>query len=148
MPQKKTALHQLSTNAPPPADNSTPRAAFYPCAAPYHTSLATGTITLDGFQGVVFVGGFSYADVLDSAKGWAATIKFNPKVRRAGRPVPTSSVFFLLFCGAVCGPTVVGAATNLDDRRKPCSFFFRTGWAERIRRRVNPTVSSPARNRA
>lgn len=39
-----------------------------------------GTITLDAFQGVVFVGGFSYADVLDSAKGWAATIKFNPKV--------------------------------------------------------------------
>ena len=26
------------------------------------------------------MGGFSYADVLDSAKGWAATIKFNPKV--------------------------------------------------------------------
>ncbi|CAM9146490.1 unnamed protein product [Scytosiphon promiscuus] len=42
--------------------------------------LLQGTITLDGFQGVVFVGGFSYADVLDSAKGWAATIKFNPKV--------------------------------------------------------------------
>lgn len=40
-----------------------------------------GTITLDGFQGLVFVGGFSYADVLDSAKGWAATIKFNKKVR-------------------------------------------------------------------
>eukprot|EP00903_Cladosiphon_okamuranus_P019183 g17645.t1 len=42
--------------------------------------LLQGAITLDGFQGVVFVGGFSYADVLDSAKGWAATIKFNPKV--------------------------------------------------------------------
>lgn len=42
--------------------------------------VVAGTTTLDGFQGVVFVGGFSYADVLDSAKGWAATIKFNPKV--------------------------------------------------------------------
>ena len=29
------------------------------------------------FRGIVFVGGFSYADVLDSAKGWAATIRFN-----------------------------------------------------------------------
>lgn len=37
---------------------------------------------MDGFQGVVFVGGFSYADVLDSAKGWAATIKFNAKVSK------------------------------------------------------------------
>lgn len=42
--------------------------------------MVTGSITLEGFQGVVFVGGFSYADVLDSAKGWAATIKFNAKV--------------------------------------------------------------------
>ncbi|CAM9511203.1 unnamed protein product [Discosporangium mesarthrocarpum] len=41
--------------------------------------LLSGTITLDRFRGLVFVGGFSYADVLDSAKGWAATIKFNPK---------------------------------------------------------------------
>lgn len=46
--------------------------------------VVAGTTTLDGFQGVVFVGGFSYADVLDSAKGWAATIKFNPKVGRLG----------------------------------------------------------------
>ena len=42
--------------------------------------IIAGSITLDSFQGVVFVGGFSYADVLDSAKGWAATIKFNAKV--------------------------------------------------------------------
>jgi len=31
--------------------------------------LKTGTITLATFQGVVFVGGFSYADVFGSAKG-------------------------------------------------------------------------------
>ncbi|KAG5190290.1 CobB/CobQ-like glutamine amidotransferase domain-containing protein [Tribonema minus] len=43
--------------------------------------LLEGGFKLDErFQGVVFVGGFSYADVLDSAKGWAATIKFNPAV--------------------------------------------------------------------
>ena len=42
--------------------------------------IIAGSISLDSFQGVVFVGGFSYADVLDSAKGWAATIKFNAKV--------------------------------------------------------------------
>jgi phosphoribosylformylglycinamidine synthase len=44
------------------------------------TDLLQGRITLDPFRGVVFVGGFSYADVLDSAKGWAASIRFNSKV--------------------------------------------------------------------
>ena len=31
--------------------------------------MKTGAVTLTMFQGVVFVGGFSYADVLGSAKG-------------------------------------------------------------------------------
>ncbi|XP_072040908.1 phosphoribosylformylglycinamidine synthase-like [Amphiura filiformis] len=43
--------------------------------------LASKKITLEEFRGVVFVGGFSYADVCDSAKGWAAAILFNPTVR-------------------------------------------------------------------
>jgi phosphoribosylformylglycinamidine synthase len=41
------------------------------------TDLLAGRVTLDAFRGVVFVGGFSYADVLDSAKGWAGVIRFN-----------------------------------------------------------------------
>ena len=32
--------------------------------------LLSGRITLEGFRGIVFVGGFSYADVLESARGW------------------------------------------------------------------------------
>ncbi|XP_078683172.1 phosphoribosylformylglycinamidine synthase-like [Branchiostoma floridae x Branchiostoma belcheri] len=43
--------------------------------------LCTGKVTLESFRGVVFVGGFSYADVMGSAKGWAATLLFNPTVR-------------------------------------------------------------------
>lgn len=31
--------------------------------------LCSGSITLDRFRGIAFVGGFSYADVLGSAKG-------------------------------------------------------------------------------
>ena len=34
--------------------------------------LSAGTITLNIFRGVVFVGGFSYADVFGSAKGNAS----------------------------------------------------------------------------
>jgi len=41
------------------------------------TDLIGGGITLERFRGVVFVGGFSYADVLGSAKGWAAVLKFH-----------------------------------------------------------------------
>jgi phosphoribosylformylglycinamidine synthase len=44
------------------------------------TDLLAGRITLEGFRGLAAVGGFSYADVPESAKGWAATIKFNAKV--------------------------------------------------------------------
>jgi phosphoribosylformylglycinamidine synthase len=41
------------------------------------SDLVSGGVTLDRFRGVAFVGGFSYADVMDSAKGWAGVIKFN-----------------------------------------------------------------------
>ncbi len=43
------------------------------------SDLVSGKITLEDFRGVVFPGGFTYGDVLDSAKGWAGTIRFNPK---------------------------------------------------------------------
>ena len=42
------------------------------------SDLLAGRIALDGFQGLGFPGGFAYADVLDSAKGWAGAIRFNP----------------------------------------------------------------------
>ena len=41
------------------------------------SDLLANQVTLDRFRGVVFVGGFSYADVLDSAKGWAGVVRFN-----------------------------------------------------------------------
>lgn len=41
------------------------------------SDLLAGKASLKDYKGIVFVGGFSYADVLDSAKGWAGTIRFN-----------------------------------------------------------------------
>ncbi len=46
------------------------------------TDLLSGRVRLDNFRGLAAVGGFSYADVPESAKGWAATIQFNPDLRR------------------------------------------------------------------
>ena len=40
-------------------------------------------VSLDDFQGIAAVGGFSYADVPESAKGWAATILFNDRLKIA-----------------------------------------------------------------
>jgi phosphoribosylformylglycinamidine synthase len=45
------------------------------------SDLLRGAATLDAFRGLVFVGGFSYADVLDSAKGWAGIIRFHDRLR-------------------------------------------------------------------
>lgn len=44
--------------------------------------LLKGSVTLDRYRGVVFPGGFSYADTLGSAKGWAASITYNESLRR------------------------------------------------------------------
>jgi len=41
------------------------------------SDLLAGRITLENFRGLVAVGGFAHADVLDAAKGWAGSIRFN-----------------------------------------------------------------------
>lgn len=60
--------------------------AFYSAGFMVHdvtmTDLLNGAVTLDQFRGLVAVGGFSYADVPESAKGWAATIRCNEKLGR------------------------------------------------------------------
>jgi phosphoribosylformylglycinamidine synthase len=45
------------------------------------TDLLTGEVDLCQFHGLAAVGGFSYADVPESAKGWAATIQFNEAIK-------------------------------------------------------------------
>jgi len=45
------------------------------------SDLLAGRVTLEGFRGIVFAGGFSFADVLDSGKGWAGTIRHNSALR-------------------------------------------------------------------
>ncbi|EFA02192.2 phosphoribosylformylglycinamidine synthase [Tribolium castaneum] len=43
--------------------------------------LLSGKVNLGEFRGIIFPGGFSYADVLGSAKGWAGSILFNKTVK-------------------------------------------------------------------
>ena len=46
------------------------------------TDLLKGVVSLDRFRGLVFPGGFSFADVLDAGKGLAGIIRFNPKLKK------------------------------------------------------------------
>ena len=63
------------------------------------TDLLEGRTKLDDFRGVAFVGGFSYADVLDSAKGWAGTIRFNRNLYEQFRDFyKRSDIFSLGVC--------------------------------------------------
>jgi phosphoribosylformylglycinamidine synthase len=47
------------------------------------SDLIAGRATLDAFQGLIAVGGFSYGDVLGAGEGWAKTILFNPQLKEA-----------------------------------------------------------------
>ena len=47
------------------------------------TDLIEGRKTLDEFQFIAAVGGFSNSDVLGSAKGWAGAFLYNPKAKKS-----------------------------------------------------------------
>ncbi|XP_013591492.1 PREDICTED: probable phosphoribosylformylglycinamidine synthase, chloroplastic/mitochondrial [Brassica oleracea var. oleracea] len=90
------------------------------------SDLLAGAITLDQFRGIVFVGGFSYADVLDSAKGWAASIRFNsPLLSQFQEFYKRPDTFTLGICngcqlmallGWVPGPQVGGSLDTAQPR--------------------------------
>ncbi len=86
------------------------------------SDLLSGRVELDGFRGVAAVGGFSYADVLDSAKGWAGVARFNPELwkqfqRFHGRP----DTFSLGVCNGCQLFALLGWVPyrGLDDVKQP-----------------------------
>ena len=52
------------------------------CQRALLTSERLDTCLLALIAGIAFVGGFSYADVLDSGKGWAGTIRWNKRLEQ------------------------------------------------------------------
>ncbi|KAK4799192.1 hypothetical protein SAY86_024557 [Trapa natans] len=93
------------------------------------SDLLNGSISLQDFRGVVFVGGFSYADVLDSAKGWSASIRFNePLLNQFQEFYKRHDTFSLGVCngcqlmallGWVPGPLVGGVHGSGGDPAQP-----------------------------
>ncbi|XP_043820511.1 phosphoribosylformylglycinamidine synthase isoform X1 [Dromiciops gliroides] len=82
--------------------------------------LCSGAIGLDTFQGVAFVGGFSYADVLGSAKGWAAAVTFNAhastELQRFRRRTDTFSLGVCNGCQLLALLGWVGRNPNEDEK--------------------------------
>ncbi|XP_059628103.1 probable phosphoribosylformylglycinamidine synthase, chloroplastic/mitochondrial isoform X2 [Cornus florida] len=93
------------------------------------SDLLNGVTSLHEFRGIVFVGGFSYADVLDSAKGWSASIRFNqPLLNQFQEFYKRSDTFSLGVCngcqlmallGWVPGPQVGGVLGVGGDPSQP-----------------------------
>ncbi|XP_021739143.1 probable phosphoribosylformylglycinamidine synthase, chloroplastic/mitochondrial [Chenopodium quinoa] len=93
------------------------------------SDLLSGAISLKDFRGIAFVGGFSYADVLDSAKGWSASIRFNqPLLDQFQEFYHRSDTFSLGVCngcqlmallGWIPGPKVGGVLGNGGDTAQP-----------------------------
>ncbi|GJQ65318.1 ade2 [Trypoxylus dichotomus] len=78
--------------------------------------LLNGDVTLDEFRGVIFPGGFSYADVLGSAKGWAASILFNEQVQcQFKKFVLRPDTFSLGVCNGCQLMALIGWIGHLDE---------------------------------
>ncbi|XP_069131309.1 phosphoribosylformylglycinamidine synthase-like isoform X2 [Argopecten irradians] len=81
--------------------------------------LCSEAITLDQFQGLVFVGGFSYADVCGSAKGWAATALFNKSVQKQfAKFKERSDTFSLGVCNGCQLMALLGWVAPDDDQKE------------------------------
>ncbi|KMT18055.1 hypothetical protein BVRB_2g032480 [Beta vulgaris subsp. vulgaris] len=93
------------------------------------SDLLSGAISLKEFRGIAFVGGFSYADVLDSAKGWSASIRFNqPLLDQFQEFYQRPDTFSLGVCngcqlmallGWIPGPKVGGVHSIGGDTAQP-----------------------------
>ncbi len=86
------------------------------------TDFLEGTVSLDNFRGVAFVGGFSYADVLDSAKGWAGVIKFNGNIfEQFRRFYDRPDTFSLGVCNGCQLMALLGWVPwkGIEDRHQP-----------------------------
>ncbi|CAO2816801.1 unnamed protein product [Amaranthus hypochondriacus] len=93
------------------------------------SDLLIGAVSLKDFRGIAFVGGFSYADVLDSAKGWSASIRFNqPLLDQFQEFYHRPDTFSLGVCngcqlmallGWIPGPKVGGVHGNGGDTAQP-----------------------------
>ncbi|KAG5320947.1 PUR4 synthase, partial [Acromyrmex heyeri] len=79
--------------------------------------LLENQITLEVFRGVIFPGGFSYADVCGSAKGWAASFLFHSSLReQLRRFVARENTFSLGVCNGCQLMSILGWIGDEDTK--------------------------------
>lgn len=82
--------------------------------------LLENQITLEIFRGIIFPGGFSYADVCGSAKGWAASFLFHPSLReQLQRFVARENTFSLGVCNGCQLMSLLGWVGDEDTKDEP-----------------------------
>jgi len=79
--------------------------------------LLENQVTLEVFKGIVFPGGFIYADVRGSAKGWAASFLFHPSLREQLRQfVARENTFSLGVCNGCQLMSLLGWIGDEDTK--------------------------------
>jgi phosphoribosylformylglycinamidine synthase len=94
------------------------------------TDLLADRADLSQFKGVIFVGGFSYADVMDSAKGWAGAIKLNSKLySRFEKFYKRKDTFSLGVCNGCQLAALLGWVPwrGIDDKVQPRFIHNKSG---------------------
>lgn len=111
--------------------------------------IASKSISLSDFKGIAFVGGFSYADVLDSAKGWAGVIRFSDLVRSEfDRFYARTDTFSLGVCNGCQLMALLGripfSSDVLDEKSQPRFIHNESGRYESRFSTVKISEDSPA----
>lgn len=103
-------------------------------------------INLDRFRGLASAGGFSYADVPESAKGWAATVRFNDYLKQMFSDFYNrKDTFSLNVCNGAQWAALLGWVPyqNIPDEDQPrfthnLSGIFESRWTMV---KINPSPS-------
>nr|XP_031826710.1 phosphoribosylformylglycinamidine synthase [Nomia melanderi] len=95
--------------------------------------LLDNKVTFDRFRGVIFPGGFSYADVLGSAKGWAASLLFHPSLEKQLKKfVSREDTFSLGVCNGCQLMSLLGWIGNETGDTKVPDIFLDHNISERF----------------
>ncbi|XP_076754672.1 phosphoribosylformylglycinamidine synthase [Xylocopa sonorina] len=95
--------------------------------------LLQNKVTFDRFRGVVFPGGFSYADVLGSAKGWAASLLFHPSLQKQLKAfMSRKDTFSLGVCNGCQLMSLLGLVGNENGDTAKSDVFLDHNMSERF----------------
>lgn len=86
-------------------------------------------VNLKDFKGIAFVGGFSFADVLDSAKGWSGCIRFSHLQDQFEKFYMRSDTFSLGVCNGCQLMALIGWIPwyGIEDERQPRFIWNKSG---------------------